>query len=432
MEKPKSFLFVTIDGGGNIPPMLGLARRLTERGHTVRVLTEPCLQEVVRSLGMEPVCFTRHFTRTDRKEDIFKDWNASPFSDPAMDNIVFGPTKVVVEETLRVLEAIPTDVLVADCLLPTSLIAAEALGIPGVMVFHMPEYMPGPNRPPGMLGLLPGAGRLGRWRDRMLNIIFNRMLNKYRPLVNGVRAQYQLPPVEQVADLVHRADLRFIQTSRAFDFPIEPAPANVRYTGPVLDDPDWVQPWENPWPADDARPFVVVSLSSTFQNQGAVIKRCVEALGGLDVRGLVTLGPAIDHEQFDAPENVAVVASAPHARVFPQANLVITHAGHGALMRALANGLPLICLPMGRDQGDNATKVVYHGAGVKLSPKTRAQRIRRAVVQILSDQNYRDNAAKLRKHILADAKWEIAVEELESLAQAGKKKMETAEKSGEA
>lgn len=431
MRPLQSFLFVTIDGGGNIPPVLGLARRLAERGHTVRVLTEPCLQELVRSLGMEPVCFTRYFTRTDRKEDIIKDWNASPLSDPALDNIVFGPAKVVAEETYQALQAVHTDVLAADCLLPTSVIAAEALKIPSVMVFHMPEYMPGPNRPPGMMGLLPGTGLLGKWRDRLLYKIFDRLLNKYRPLVNEVRAQYQLPPVKRTADLVYGADLRFIQTSRAFDFPIEPAPANVRYTGSVLDDPDWVQPWENPWPADDARPLVVVSLSSTFQNQTAVVKRCIEALGGLDVRGLVTLGPAIDHEQFKTPENVVVVASAPHAQVFPQADLVITHAGHGTLMRALANGLPLICVPMGRDQGDNATKIVYHGAGIKLGPKSRPQHIRRAVAQILNDQSYRDNAARLRKHILTDAKWEIAVEELESLTQAGKKKMETAEKTGE-
>ena len=424
MKQPKSFLFVTIDGGGNIPPMLGLARRLAERGHRVRVLTEPCLQEPVASLGMEPICFTRYFTRTDRKVDIIKDWNASLFSDPSMDNIVFGPSETIVAETYQALEADHTDVLVADCLLPTSLIAAEALNIPGVIVFHMPEYMPGPNRPPGVMGLLPGKGLLGRWRDRLLNNIFQRFLNKYRPLVNDVRAQYQLSPLERVADLLDRAERRFIQTSRAFDFPIEPAPENVRYTGPVLDDPDWVKPWENPWPANDTRPLVVVSLSSTFQNQLPVIKRCVEAIGRLEVRGLVTLGPAIDREQVKTPENVVVVASAPHAQIFPQADLVITHAGHGTIMRALANGLPLICLPMGRDQGDNAAKVAWHGAGIKLSAKAGSRHIRRAITRILQEQSYRDNAARLRKHILADAKQEIGVEELESLARVGKKEAE--------
>lgn len=79
MEKPISFLFVTVDGGGNVTPVLSLGRRLAERGHPVRVLTEPCLEQ------------------------------------------------------------------------------AEALGIPGVILFHMPEYLPGANRPPGGMGLSPAT-----------------------------------------------------------------------------------------------------------------------------------------------------------------------------------------------------------------------------------------------------------------------------------
>ena len=39
MPNPRSFLFVTLEGGGNVPPVLGLARRLAARGHDVRVLS---------------------------------------------------------------------------------------------------------------------------------------------------------------------------------------------------------------------------------------------------------------------------------------------------------------------------------------------------------------------------------------------------------
>ena len=38
----------------------------------------------------------------------------------------------------------------------------------------------------------------------------------------------------------------------------------------------------------------------------------------MDVRGLITLGPAMDRESFDVPENVVVVGHAPHDLVFPQ------------------------------------------------------------------------------------------------------------------
>jgi len=71
MKKQANILFVTIDGGGNLPPVLGLARRLTEKGHRVWVLSEPCMEEVISEMGFSFIPFRKHFTRKDRTEDIF-------------------------------------------------------------------------------------------------------------------------------------------------------------------------------------------------------------------------------------------------------------------------------------------------------------------------------------------------------------------------
>ena len=38
-------LFVTWDGGGNVPPVLALADRLRSRGHAVRAMGSACLAE---------------------------------------------------------------------------------------------------------------------------------------------------------------------------------------------------------------------------------------------------------------------------------------------------------------------------------------------------------------------------------------------------
>ncbi|MBK8490879.1 MAG: glycosyltransferase family 1 protein [Saprospirales bacterium] len=415
MKKTHHFLFVTIDGGGNLQPVLGLAKRLAGRGHRITVLSEPCLEELIRALGFDYIPFENHFIRTDRTADIFQDWKGNPLTDPTMDNIVFGPAKTVAAETERALKRSGADMLVADCLLPTALIPAEAMGISSVIAFHFPEYMPGPNRPPGILGLQPAKGPFGRLRDRLLGRVFHLALGKYLPLVNEVRESYSLGKLDRATDLLDRADLRLIQTLRNFDFPIEPAPANVRYTGPVLDDPDWVGGWTNPWADNDPRPLVVVSLSSTFQNQAQVIQHAIHALGGLDVRGLVTLGPAIDPNGLDVPENVVVMQSAPHSQVFPQTDLVITHAGHGTIMRALAHGLPLICIPMGRDQKDNAVKVALRGCGIKLSPKSGPEKIRQAVQQILGDPSFVENASRMQAEVRSSAEKDLAVGELEGL-----------------
>lgn len=400
MKKRENILFVTIDGGGNLPPVLGLAREFYERGYRVSVLSEPCLEELISSLGYRFIPFRKYFTRTDRGEDIFKDSNVSPIKNPVLDNIVFGSARTVTDETMQAIEQTDAELIVADCLLPAALIAAEATGIPGVLAFHMPEYLPGANRPPGMFGLKPGKGTAGRIRDSILTRLFNMKLNQFLPVINETRTLLNLKTLKRTSDLFHVADVRLIQTLERFDFPLEPRPANVRYTGPFLNDPDWTSPWSNPWPEEDPRPLVVISLSSTFQNQYTAIQSAIDALRGQEIRGLVTLGPVIEKDSFNVPENVIVVGSAPHSEVFPEADLVITHAGHGTVMKALSHGLPLVCLPMGRDQNDNAIKVQHHGCGIALSARSGPEKIRKAVMSILTESAFRKSAGSFSADIL--------------------------------
>ena len=421
MTAPRSYLFVTFEGGGNVPPVLGVARRLASRGHDVRVLTEPCLRAAVEDAGARFVPFTRHFTREDRTADLIGDSSArTPIGalKASLERLVFGPARIVAEETRRAVEGERPDVVVVDALMPGALIAAEAAGIPRVVLFHMPEYLPGPGRPAAGPGFLPRADLAGRLRDGVMTRLFLRQIRAHLPRYNEARRAFGLAPLGGARELLgqyHAADLRLIQTTRAFDFPITPPPPNVRYVGPVLDDPDWAGAWRSPWDEADPRPLVVASLSSTFQGQRDLLRRIVAALGRLEVRGLVTLGPAMAGEMFDLPANVAAVPSAPHARVFPGAAAVVTHAGHGTVMRALAHGVPLLCLPMGRDQDDNAARVVARGAGLRLRPSASPARIAAAVRRLLDEPGFRAGAERLGRGIADDAAADRAVKELEAI-----------------
>jgi UDP:flavonoid glycosyltransferase YjiC (YdhE family) len=415
----RSYLFVTWEGGGNVPPVLGVARRLTARGHSVRVLTEPCLEPAVRETGADFVPFTRYFTRAKLGEDLMGDWQAkSPMGAlrQTMKHVLLGPARIVAEETQRALTQSQTDVLVADMMMLGSLAAAEAARIPRVVLFHMPEYLPGPGRPAAGPGFLPRNDLVGRLRDGLLTGLLYRTVGDFLPDFNDARRALGLAPLKTAQELLgeyHRADLRLIQTLEAFDFPIKPAPANVRYVGPTLDDPSWIAPWQNPWPAEDQRPLVVASLSSTFQNQQDALQRIIAALGSLDVRGLVTLGPAMADVVFNLPPNVKALPAVSHAQVFPHAAAVVSHAGHGTVMRGLAHGLPLLCLPMGRDQDDNAARVVAHGAGLRLKRSAKPQQIARAVQQLLDQPDHRWQAQRLGQLVSQDVAADRAVHELE-------------------
>lgn len=411
----KSYLIVTWEGGGNVPPVLGVARRMIQRGHEVCVLSEPCLQNTIEAIGGKYIPFKKHFIRTDRTLDIIQDWNAGPMNLATFDNVIVGPAKDVAAETMAAISATQADVVVADLMMIGSMIAAEAMGKPCVTLFHMPEYLPGPNRPPGGFGLNPGKGMIGRLRDRFLSSVFNRVTKPFLAEINRVRKLHDLAPMKSFADIYHQVDLRLLQTNKLFDFPIDPPPSNVRYVGPVLDDPDWAGELPFALAENTSNPLVVVSLSSTFQNQRQTLDNAILAMANLPVNGLVTLGPAMAKEVFNTSSNVTVVPHVPHSKVFPHAKVVVTHAGHGTVMKALSHGLPLVCLPMGRDQTDNAARIAYHGAGVKLSAKAKPREIAQAIIQVLNNPEFARNAQRLQEEILKDMKANQAVFELENI-----------------
>jgi MGT family glycosyltransferase len=195
-------------------------------------------------------------------------------------------------------------------------------------------------------------------------------------------------------------------TSETFDFVPPELPANVRYAGAMLDDPSWAgASWTPPWPAENRDPIVLVGLSSTFQNQLSALQRIAAALAEMPVRAVITLGPALAPDAISAPaSNVAIVAHAPHAAVLRDAALAITHCGHGTTMRALAAGVPIVCMPMGRDQGDTAARVVHHGAGVRIKPTASSAAIRKAVATVLRDPRFTAGAKALAAAIARDGR----------------------------
>jgi len=203
-----------------------------------------------------------------------------------------------------------------------------------------------------------------------------------------------------------------VLTSADFDFPAVLSD-RARYLGPVLDDPTWAGEAWTPPPGDD--PLVLVALSSTFQDQASTLQRIIDGLGPLPVRALVTTGPALDPASLVAPANVTVVAAAPHSAVLTQAAAVVTHGGHGTVVRALAAGVPLLVLPHGRDQGDNAVRVTTRGAGLKLGRKAQPAAVAKAVRRLLDDPSFRAGSERLGASIRRDAASGALVAELESV-----------------
>jgi MGT family glycosyltransferase len=333
------------------------------------------------------------------------------------DRLLIGPAREFCRDVLEELRREAADVVVVDTMIPSALLGAEVAGVPAVVVMHGAYMVPRAEVPPLGTGFMPASGRLGRLRDRSAAAAAIAALRNGLPTLNRVRAEFGLAPLRNALDLMGNADRVLVCSSPSYDFAPGSVPANVRYVGPQLDDTADTTPG-NPWAGPSGRPLVLVGLSSTVMRQERLLQRAADALGQLPVRGLVTTGPAVDPAVIAAPPNVTVAQWARHADILPHCSAVITHGGHGTVMKALIAGIPQVVVPLGRDQPDNAARVVYAGAGVRLRKNASARALRAAVARVIEDPRYQAGAARMASRLAAERDANLAVDELERVAAA--------------
>jgi len=155
------------------------------------------------------------------------------------------------------------------------------------------------------------------------------------------------------------------------------------YAGPLFEGPGEDAGWRPP-PGD--APLVAVSVGTAGDPAGeaSLLERIVTALRRLPVRAVVTLPAYLEPGALPATENVVLCGYVRHSALLPHARLLVTHAGLGSVVAGLAHGVPMVCLPLAREQPDNARAVARLGAGTVLDPRAQPETIASAVEQALA------------------------------------------------
>lgn len=339
-------LFVTWDGGGNVPPAVCIASELQRRGHRVRFLGHAAQQRPLARAGHDLVPYA--------EADDFV--GSEPASVPRLVRLFSdrGMGRDLVTEVRRR----PTDLIVVDALLLGALAAAADTGLPYVPLQHLfDSYQRGGwlRGPVGMWGRARGLRPVTRW---------------------------------------NQAPLALAATLSELDPGAERAPANLRFTGPVVDRPQRL--------ATFTEPTVLISLSTfAYPGMAKVLQRVVDATAGLDARVVVTTGPVIDPAAIRPHARAEVHRFVPHAELMPQASLVVGHGGHGTAMRALAHDVPLLVVPMHPllDHPVVGRAVQQHGAGRLVPKRASTARLHEAMAGLLADGPHRTAAAHLGRAI---------------------------------
>jgi UDP:flavonoid glycosyltransferase YjiC (YdhE family) len=348
------FLFITWNGGGNVPPAVGIAQELKERDHTVTFAGYESQRQRITDRGFPFACID---TRN------------------RMDNPAEAPIFACPDHLLKIPELVArehVDAVLVDCMMQSALAAVENLNLPYAVLVHT---IPGSLAPGGMFDQFFGS------------------------LYNAIRAQAGRPVVSSSWEAWSSAPV-ICATLPELDPLAGQAPPSFQYVGPVF---ERVSPsgWQSPWSAEDSRPLVLVSFSTHNQwDETSRINRTLQALPGDHYRALVTSG-MVEIEGIIKPENAVVTQYLPHREVLPLVTMAVIHAGHGTVTNCLAYGVPMICLPNPySDQSMLAAQVEALVAGLALDgDNATVEEIAQAVKRVMSDPSYFSAAKQLAGEI---------------------------------
>ena len=150
------------------------------------------------------------------------------------------------------------------------------------------------------------------------------------------------------------------------------------------------------------------------------MRAAVEGLAELPVRVLATWNRRPLSGSLHLPANARLVEWVSYSRTMPRCDIVVCHAGHGTVARALEAGCAVVAVPAAGDMNENAARVDWAGVGVRLPGRYTSPRgLRLAVGRALAEPARRRRARELAAWAHAVDPPAVAAQLVEDLARRG-------------
>lgn len=367
---PSGVLIVATAGaGGDLQPLIATALALRDRGYETAVVGDTSVARSLAPLGVETTILPPELDLGPRLVGAIREAMTSAGGDlatagPLVRASMTGWAREVAAPVADIARGLEPQVIV------TSLFGVEVVATldpPCPWVVVNSTFYVGPDPP--------------------------------RPLEQdfGPRA---VPLIEGYASLLEPASLVLHATDRVFDLSFDGLPDRHHYVGPLgIWEPTGAVPEYLAEPGD---PWVLVTISSQLADDLPLAQHALEALADRNLRVLVTVGPDHDPDELGpVPPNARVERTVSHAAVLEQAALMVSHAGHGSVMKALWQGCPMVLIPWGRDQPGVAARAAALGVARTISRDEATPRsISDAIDAVLEDETVlrraREHATRLR------------------------------------
>jgi UDP:flavonoid glycosyltransferase YjiC (YdhE family) len=375
--------------------MIALGRALAARGHEVTLQTWRRWQQHVQAEGMSFAPAPEYQVFPSGPEPL-------DFYEAVMHATV---------DTLPLVRELAPDVVVADILTLAPALAGEIEGRPcATLIPHV--YPHGePHFPIYSLGARLPRTAVGRaiWRRGQKPV--DRGLERGRTELNSTRARLGLHPLPHVHNGISR-QLALVATYPQLEYPRR-WPDHVHVVGPLM----WEPPARDVQPPPGDAPLVLVAPSTAQDPRHTLLRAALRGLADAPVRVLATWNRRLPPVPLPVPENARVVDWVSYSRTMRHADVVVCHAGHGTLVRALASGCAVVACPAIGDMNENAARLDWAGVGVRLPRRFLSPRaVRLAVERALGEPAITARAQEIAEWCAGHDSAAAACERVESLA----------------
>lgn len=327
---------------------------------------------------------------------------------------MFGADAVAQARTLAAaIDRHRADVVVGDYLMASAYLAARLKKRPFVAFYHSALPFPGPDRPPFGSGLPHHAPRDAAWAAAQREVdsigaladrMFDRACNEL-----GVPR-----PARRLLSEPYSESCNLLATTPELEPGLPAQRGPVHFVGPCLEgrEEDEAHPALDALRTEETR--VYVSMGTVFNTNRRVFESILHGLDRPGVRVVVSAGAShAALEKRPPTRNARFFARVPQLAVLRAADVVIGHGGNNSTLETLAAGKPLIVVPFGGDQLENARRVEALGSGVAVLPgELHATGVRAAYEQALGKRARAEEIAASLRGVDGTARSVAIIEEL--------------------
>jgi zeaxanthin glucosyltransferase len=409
--------FLTATAPGHGYPMTALARRVKARGHDVASIGFPSAEPLVRAAGLTffPFCEKEYPAGADHQGynqlSRLEGQEALEFTHRALADIL----QAAFDDLPRALHETSADAFVIDGVMVELGLVPMHLGMPYVHVSNSLHYDFSGYTPLFVFDWPHETTPEAFARNKEGVHSFLKLLERNTLVARryAERVGLKFDGNDPLAGISESAWLT--QTPKEFDFPSSHWLPQFHHTGPFHDG-HGRGAQEFPWDRLTGEPLIYASMGSLQNGRESVFSTIAQAVGERAGMQLVlSIGPILDPQRIEAlPAKAVVVDRAPQIELLKRSALCITHGGLNTTLEALAQGVPLVAIPVTNDQPGVAARIAYTKTGrfVPLKRLT-VPELALQIDEVLRNPEYRENANRMKQTIANTNGLEKAVDLLE-------------------